>query len=245
VIQNIDITTTRLDAIDPGTGQSILAPFKTIIALDLHHTPADKANWIINQGKNTGTRLPYTGTQRTLDSSEVNAVLNWIDNGGGLVTTTGYLNAAAETTNINKFIRPYGVTYSEVKVKILKTTEITSLRTTTPIASVLSQGVSHLRVSFAIAIKGWSSNTEGALKAESANFTTFITRKWDSTNGGDNQYYDVGVAFIAKPGVATSGRVVVLGDEWITYDSVWSDTTLQANTFWNNVLTWLTATCTP
>jgi hypothetical protein len=156
-----------------------------------------------------------------------------------------YPTILEETTNINKFIRPYGVTYSTNKVKIHKTTEITSLRTTTPIASVLSQGVSHLRVSFAIAIKGWSSNTERALKPESANFTTFITRNWDSSNGGDDQIYDVGVAFITRPGVATSGRVVVLGDEWITYDSVWSDTVLQDNTFWNNVLTWLTATCTP
>jgi hypothetical protein len=39
---------------------------------------------------------------------------------------------------------------------------------------------------------------------------------------------------------ADTGRVVVWGDEWITYDSEWADTTdKQVDRFWLNILKWL------
>jgi hypothetical protein len=39
---------------------------------------------------------------------------------------------------------------------------------------------------------------------------------------------------------AQDGRVVVWGDEWVTYDSEWNDTTdQQVDRFWLNLLKWL------
>jgi hypothetical protein len=42
---------------------------------------------------------------------------------------------------------------------------------------------------------------------------------------------------VAEPG---DGRVVVWGDEWITYDSEWADVKgQQVELFWLNILKWL------
>ena len=42
---------------------------------------------------------------------------------------------------------------------------------------------------------------------------------------------------VAQP---DAGRVVVWGDEWITYDSEWADVTdQQVELFWLNILKWL------
>jgi len=41
--------------------------------------------------------------------------------------------------------------------------------------------------------------------------------------------------------MADESRVNVWGDEWITYDDVWSS--YKANAYWDNVLVWLSPEC--
>ena len=67
-------------------------------------------------------------------------------------------------------------------------------------------------------------SSETSIPSNSSSFATFAS--WSG--------YTLGAAL-----TASSGRVVVWADEWITYDAVWGDSTEQAYTFWNNVLVWL------
>jgi hypothetical protein len=63
---------------------------------------------------------------------------------------------------------------------------------------------------------------------------------------GAKMYAYIGMAGSYPAG---GGRVVIWGDEWLTYDTVWlnqdSGHTYSAATFWSNVITWLAPTCTP
>jgi len=233
-VQNIDITTTTITP-------AVLAPFKIIIVLDLYHTQADKDAWLPLwiAAKLAGQYSPdMPGTQRTLQQSEADAVLDWVRNGGGLMTTTGYKNTTDEPKNVNKFLRPHYITYTTSSSEIdlfMGANMVTAFSRSTPIASVLTAGISRLQVTRAMSIKGWSGSAEGNLPPASNYFSNFASRSG----------YAMGVALISSPRTASSGRIVAWGDEWITYDDVWTDTKQQANEFWNNVLTWLAGNCTP
>jgi len=236
-ITNIDITNTIITKDTLADINHV--PFKTIVLLDLAHTWADYNAFVA--GVEAGTFVPwcgpcYTGTQRSLQQSEVDAILAWVNNGGGLATTVGYWNSGSEPGNVNKVLRPYGVTYSTSDTSLFATTAmISTFSRIPPIASVITNGISTLRVTNAIAIKGWTGSAEGSLPPESFHYTTFASQSG----------YGMGTALIASPYSASSGRILSWADEWITYDQVWGDTTQQAETFWNNTLGWLAGNCTP
>jgi len=230
-ISNIDIT----DPTHPIT-PALLAPFKLIVVLDLYHTPAElnaRLTGVCNGS--VGYYWPYPGSQRQLGQSEVNAVVGWVNNGGGLATTMGVTNTAAEPANTNSFLRPFGIAYSTQKTdafwgKPLLTAG--NLSSIPPIASALTAGVTGLRIDNTIPISGWVGGAEGALPPESQYFTTF------ASDGG----YAMGVAM--RPSLS-SGRIVAWSDEWITYDANWGDPAEQVTTYWNNVISWLAGNCTP
>jgi Tfp pilus assembly protein PilX len=257
-IQNIDLSTTP--TITKQTLQDINGnPFKIIVLLDLYHTIGDREAWVAAK---LNTHYPnYPGTQRALKPGEVNVILDWINAGGGLVTTMGYMNIPAEPSSANKILRPFGVSYSTnaadgssvlgygASVKGFKRSAPISCAITDPCSSVCSPNilqsycssssryVGNLQVTLGTNIVGWDikNSVETGLRTDSNYFATF------GSQGG----YTMGVAFLANKS-STSGKVVVWGDEWITYDDVWnSNNTYQPEAFWNNVLNWFSTGCTP
>ncbi len=202
-----------------------IAPYKTIVVLDIYHTQGDKDAFF--KAKKTSSESPsYPGTQRTILSSEVSAVRDWVNNGGGLMTTIGIVNTVAEMANANLLLAPFGIAYSVTNVNVLPgNSSISAFSTAPPIASQITAGVGALRVSSAAAIEGIARTS---LPANSSIFSLYAS-------GGDSLNYAIGVAEISG-----AGRVNVWGDEWITYDGGWTGTHgVDLQTYWSNVITWL------
>jgi hypothetical protein len=227
VVQNLDITGANY------LTATRIAPYQILIVLDIYHTLADK-NAFFN-AKKTNTGYPaYPGTQRALQASEVNAVANWVNNGGGLMTTIGTASTAAEMTNANLLLNPFGIAYSVTNVDILPgNSTITTFSTAAPIASQITTGVNTLPVTGAAGIEGLAG---GNLPVNSSIFSLYAS----APNGGGRGGYGSGVYAL---GVATivngQGHVNVWGDETITYDAAWNNNAYQVQTYWKNVLTWL------
>ena len=223
VVQNLDISNNNY------LTAARLAPYQIIIVLDLYHTQADK-NAFFKVKLTTAGYPAYPGTQRTLLTSEVNAVTNWVNNGGGLMTTIGTASVAAEMTNANLLLNPFGIAYSVTNVNVLLGNSVISqLSTAAPIASQLTAGVSSLVVTGAVGIEGLAG---GNLPANSNTFSLYATGG-STGRGGSGGPYSLGVAMI----VDGKGRINLWGDETITYDSTFNNS--QTQLYWNNVLTWL------
>jgi len=224
VVQNLDISNNNY------LTAARLAPYQIIIVLDLYHTQADKDAFF--KAKLTNAGYPaYPGTQRTLQANEVNAVRDWVNGGGGLMTTIGTTNTAAEMANANLLLNPFGIAHSVTDVNILSgNSTVTAFATTAPIASRITAGVATLRVAGAVGIEGLAG---GNLPNNSNTFSLYATSSYSSRAGSGT--YDLGVAEI----VNGSGRVNVWCDDSITYDNAWNNSTYQTQTYWNNVLTWL------
>jgi hypothetical protein len=262
-VGNIDIT--------PGHDvitAALLSKYKIIVVLDICHTQAAKDGWIANKGANGGVP-EYWCDQRFLLQSEANAVVDWVNNGGRMMTTIGVHNhgyqdgnsghfGIAEATNVNmfltKFLQPSGVTYSTNfdritlnpdEVRVLATTDVTGFTSSmTPIPTAILHGpagnVTRLMVSWATRVKGWNGSAESALPPDSTSFSRYASQSGS----------DLGVAFVVNRHGTHPGKVVVWGDEWITYDDVWSsngqnNNFYQASSYWENVFTWFSTGCTP
>ena len=227
VVQNLDISGTNY------LTATRIAPYRILIVLDIYHTQADKNAFFNTKKTNTGYPA-YPGSQRALLASEVNAVSDWVNNGGGLMTTIGTASTAAEMANANLLLNPFGIAYSLTDVNVLPgNSTITTFSTAAPIASQITTGVNTLPVAGAAGIEGLAGRN---LPANSSTFSLYAS----APNGGGRGGYGSGVYAL---GVATivngQGHVNVWGDETITYDSAWSNSAYQAQTYWNNVLTWL------
>jgi hypothetical protein len=196
-----------------------------------------------------------------MSAAAANLIVNWVNNGGRMMTTTGYHNygyqdGTPESTNVNMLIRPFGVTYSittnpnEVRIFGAKTDITGFTASTSPIPTAILNGpsgaVSRLMINAGAKIKGWTGTADGALPPNSNNFITYA-----SQNSPESGWANVGVALIANPYSTHPGKINVWGDEWITYDDVWSSsgkaTTnwYQAGTYWENLFTWFEQGCTP
>jgi hypothetical protein len=224
VVQNLDISGNNY------LTAARLAPYQIIVVLDIYHTQADK-NAFFN-AKLTNTGYPaYPGTQRTILASEANAVRDWVNNGGGLMTTIGTAGSAAEMTNANLLLNPFGIAYSVTDVNVLPgNSTITTFSTAPPIASQITAGVNTLRVTGAVGIEGLAG---GSLPLNSSTFSLYASG--GATGRGGYVTYALGVAKV----VGGTGRINVWGDETITYDSSWNSSAFQTQTYWNNVFTWL------
>lgn len=224
VVQNLDITGANY------LTATRIAPYQILIVLDIYHTLADKNSFFNAKRTNTGSPA-YPGSQRALLASEVNAVSDWVNNGGGLMTTIGIASTAAEMANANLLLNPFGIAYSLTDVNILPgNSTITTFSTAAPIASQITTGLDTLPVTGAAGIEGLAGRN---LPANSSTFSRYASG--GSSGGYGGGAYALGVAKI----VNGSGHVNVWGDETITYDSAWSNSAYQTQIYWNNVLTWL------
>jgi hypothetical protein len=150
------------------------------------------------------------GIGRTYSDAEVSALENWVNRGGGLMTVIGYTTLdISEPSNANMLLAPFGMSYEPVTI-------LNGGQSTVAVshwaAHAISEGVRRVGVNAGYPVKG------GALLA------------WEPSPGK----WDVGR--VAEFG---SGRVLVWGDEWITYRAQWS-TDYQVERFWLNAIQWLT-----
>jgi hypothetical protein len=157
------------------------------------------------------TSLEYNGSttaaHHAFDEAEATAFGDWLQNGGGAMTTIGYTgDEAAEVANVNRLLAPAGMGYSSANL------ELTGY------------------------IQDW---TEHALTTGVSNIFTDNGVEPDPTNGTTLAQDDSGRVALQVT-EAGDGRVVVWGDEWMTYDSEWADVEdQQVELFWLNILKWL------
>jgi hypothetical protein len=257
--------------------EAAIAPFKIILLRDIRHTKAERRARMVKMCNNNWTD-PYPGsTPGPFRNSLATALVEWVKDGGGLITTLGYENTAGETGPVNKVLKPMGIAYSELssEVKLLPsganflTTGGGSFLTHPPIASVLNAGVNALQGTGVCGIVGWNGASEVPLYQSWSPYNRLTTGQYKEADDF-SVFMKIVEGSPAKPhavGVAMefhSGRVIALGDEWITYDTDWtpdpsrgcsavakpsipgwvSSSNSCTQSFWENILAWLTATCT-
>jgi hypothetical protein len=152
-----------------------------------------------------------SGLGRTYSSAEVQALKAWVDQGGGLMTLTGYADSS-EIANVNKLLSPFGLSYGSTPIlpKNGSSTKPVTHWATHPV----TEAIARVGVDNGYPVMG------GTLIA------------WEPAQGS----WDLGR--VVESG---AGHVLSWGDEWITYDSEWSDhPDYQVERFWLNALKWLT-----
>lgn len=150
------------------------------------------------------------GIGRSISSSEVDALRRWVENGGGLMTMTGY-GDPEEITNVNRLLAAFGLSYGSRRILV---SDGTGLPISHWATHPISAGVSQLRFDTGYEVKG-----AGTLIA------------WEPNPGQDD---------VARAVEVGAGRVFAWGDEWIGYSAFLDRTDIQPRRFWVNVLAWLT-----
>ncbi len=175
----------------------LLAPFQVIIVQDVRIGNAGQSG----EGKGIG---------RAYTSAEIDAVKQWVSNGGGLMTLTGYSDSS-EITNVNSLLASFGVNYG-------------------------SSGILYGGGGATAPVTHWATHplTEGVTKVGADNGYpvqgggTLIA--WETQGQSD----------AARAVEFSKGKVFVWADEWITYNSEWTGhTDYQVARFWLNSLKWL------
>jgi hypothetical protein len=175
-----------------------LAPFEVIIVQDVRAGTAGQAG----VGKGIG---------RTYSAEEVQVLQQWVANGGGLATLTGYADPT-EVGNVNSLLAPFGLSYGSTQILFGgsgSTVPVTHWAT-----HPVSEGITRIGVDNGYPVLGG-----GTLVA------------WEPNPG----QYDV-----ARAVDSSLGHVFAWGDEWITYNSEWNNhPDYQVARFWLNLLRWL------
>ena len=171
----------------------------------------------VQDGQATGTvgqEGNGIGIGRPYSDAEIEALRAWVVGGGGLMVLSGYTANDTEVTNVNRLLAPFGMSYG-AQVVLNAGGSPSSLPVTHWESShPLASGVTRVGIATGHAVAG------GTLVA------------WEPTSGS----YDVGRA--AEWG---RGHLFVWADEWITYDSDWSNAEYQDRRLWLNSFKWLAA----
>lgn len=144
--------------------------------------------------------------------SEADALSAFATGGGGVIAMTGYVGGATSETRVNSLLEKVGVHF--VQGELISPREGEIVLTTTH-ATML--GVSALRF---IGGRYVALNETAPFDFEAETVAT---------------YHDQAIGIAARVG---GGHVVAWGDEWISYDDLWRDTTLGTEMFWVNAIGW-------
>lgn len=150
--------------------------------------------------------------QRAYTKDEIDALEAWVKAGGGLMTLVGY-GTPSERTNVNSILARFGDSYADKQILIRKSPSASSVPVTTWLGPhPVTLGVTRLGFD-----NGYATAGDGTTLAQEA--------------GND----------VLKVQEAGMGHLIVWGDEWITYDSEWSEhPDYQVAQFWVNSIKWLT-----
>lgn len=153
------------------------------------------------------------GIGRSFTANEVSALQQWVVAGGGLATLIGYASPS-EVTNVNTLLQPFALSYGTAQ--ILGGGGVGRTAAITHWADhPVSDGIAEVGVDVGYSVQG-----EGTLVA------------WQPTQG----QWD-----IARAADVGLGHVLAWGDDWITYNSQWTQhPEYQVQRFWLNILRWLT-----
>ncbi len=152
------------------------------------------------------------GIGRTYSDAEVQVLKDWVQNGGGVMTLIGYGNSS-EITNVNKLMAPFGVNYGSTQV--LQGAQGSTKPVTHWVTHPISDGITKIGTDNGYEVQGG-----GTLVA------------YEATVG------DVDAARALTVG---QGHVFMWCDEWITYNSEWTQhPDYQVERFWLNSIKWLT-----
>jgi hypothetical protein len=143
-------------------------------------------------------------------SAEAAALYQWVQGGGNLMTLTGYTGGGNEPTNVNTLLAPFDIQYA---------TSLVLCGCGVPVP--ISTWVSH-PITTGITSIGFDNGYEVVGSAG-----TILASQTDT--GGDHH--------VLRASTVGAGHIVVWGDEWISYDTVWTQFP-QTLTFWQNVIDW-------
>jgi len=208
------------------------------------------------------------GSARILNGSELSAINSWVQQGGGIATTTGYFYNAAETTNVNNILAMFNLKYQ---------TSYQAGHIVTLLGGVYGGGVDIGRVNASIndfmpgvppfnykstvnllqmraatplqKITGGSGNVYLAAEVDyscpvgNTNYGISNCNYSQATCTALSSPADVGF-YVDNIGPG-GGRVVAWSDEWLTYDTVWNTVNscgtqqYQPDRYWDNVVRYL------
>jgi hypothetical protein len=170
---------------DPELTRALLDPYEVIVVQDLR--PLD----------------PFT-------SQEQEALAQWIQAGGGLMTLIGY-GDPGERARVNTLLSPLDLRYASE--------QILAGSPTIPVDDRWTEHPTAMAISAVGVDNGYEVedlNGSGTVIAEESGFTVAIAKTYGE------------------------GKVFAWGDEWITYNSEWSDTRYEVEQLWINLINWLT-----
>lgn len=177
---------------------TLLAPYEVIVVHDVREGSPGQA----------GVDL---GLGRAYSPDEVEVLRQWVAQGGGLMTLTGY-GDPSEITNVNRLLAPHSLSYGATR--ILAGDGTSSSPVTHWADHPLARGVTRVGVDNAHPVQGG-----GTLIA------------WEPSKGR----YD-----LARAAESGNGHVFAWGDEWVAYDSELTQRSdYQVAQFWFNALSWL------
>lgn len=192
------------DLFDDWLGQRSDVPVKSLATI----TSDELAKYDVLVVRNLG----LFGT--AYSAAQLDAIEQWVQAGGGLLTLTGYGNPFTEPANVNAILARFGLSYKSGLLLAAPTVKETIPVNTWMHPHPVTEGISKIGFNNGYAVAGNGT----ALASEQGN--------------------DV---LIAKQ--VGKGHVLAWGDEWITFDSEWrSHPDYQVERLWQNMMKWLSAT---
>jgi Tfp pilus assembly protein PilX len=220
---------------------AMLAPYKIVIVLDVGHSQQDYDTFNATSPTNLyGALLTLANPSppvRQFSAAEGQVVKQWVQNGGGIFVVNGYNNSLWLNTNFNTLIEPLGLVYyspscdldpncPKTGTGILYQSQLGQVQISSFATHPLTVGVTQLFADGWWPISGYpvASGLPTALDSR--------YKVWATYGNGEN----FGVA-----GTYGAGRVVVIADEWVTFDKNWASSTWGSSVaaLWNNAITWL------
>ncbi len=166
--------------------------------------------------ENVNAKLPSDNTggiNRAYSQAEITALTDWVNAGGGLMTLTGFSDPT-ELTNVNAILGAFGMNYGNQQI-LKKGANATTVAVTNWFPHPTTVGITEIGV-------------DNGYEAQSGqNLGTVVASQSN---------YNVGRALEFG-----QGHVFQWGDEWITYNSEWTQhPDYQVQLFWLNIIKWLT-----
>jgi hypothetical protein len=228
--QDLNIETTAIT-------DALLAPYKVILVLDVGHTRqnyADYWNQLSTDWWGAWNNFSKPAVPiRQFSAAEGQAVMRWVQNGGGLMVTNGYDDSLWTNGNFNTILEPLGLVYYSPPCGLDPNCGVSDwyhsnygvFNVTSFVSHPISSGMTNFYLNGYWPISGYPL-TSGIPTALGGNYMAW------ALESGKN----VGVA-----GIFGSGRVVVIADEWLTFDYTMASAQYgpSALAYWNNSVAWL------
>jgi hypothetical protein len=257
-VQNLDTehNTINDDLLAPKDVNGVRHPYNVIIVLDVDHLPKDYTDFAKEKPIDVyQAALAFCSpnpVNRKFSATEAAALKSWVQNdAGGLLVTQGYGDSLKIITNANTLVEPLGLAFyspdcgfnyacpacpSCIQAQIWRQDAYGEYNVTTFASHPVTVGMSKLYASGYWPISGYSS---GNLASLGSNYKVL------ATSGCLNcKTANLNLNFMVA-GTVGAGRVLAVGDEWLTFDRNMADATNgpTAKAFWTNSIGWLSNYC--